>query len=260
MNDIKWLEDPVCKRMMEEQEAWFSFTTTNELCVFQEYGRVKTDTAYYAGRTWTQTIPLPLHAAWVLARAEEEMRDRLVIELAYELSWKWRIADVKKNEFLPNNSKTGILKCPSRPAAVLAAYDYLYPKAVEEELPNNQADDAAEKKDNLLHRLRSVGSPGGLRDMCQEAATALEEQMGDLMETAEKCACHPEEPTSVVMNIGDKVFVATEKSMDERLGRLEASIEVIWEILYNNLPEGTMYGMTLESRVDYWLAARKGGE
>ncbi len=167
-----FLKTDVCIDMMKR--PWFDlklkdYAGRTKLYCFR---RIDLDTAVYKtsndlNDSDTQYFPLPLHAAWVITRAKEEMAEKcLIIPSSYTKgTWTIRIRFFK-GWASRTDGKGGIKYFPTEPDAVLAAYKYLYPKPKQECLhdkaslfyggarleelkevcPNNPADDAAEKR------------------------------------------------------------------------------------------------------------------
>ncbi len=125
-----WLANPICARMMEEQPEWFGLNfggPCDETC----YPNTKEGNIYYLSEHHTHLISLPLHAAWVLQRAEEEMFNthRIVFQ-----QWPWGVEreDGWRIRYVSGEQNWLIDKVfPSKPLAVLAAYDYLFPEKEE---------------------------------------------------------------------------------------------------------------------------------
>ena len=186
MNDLSWMNTDTCKRMMEM--PWFDFLEKgyeyrlSRTPVFDSNQNIEKAILYrrvdgVAGLY----VPLPLHAAWVLQRAEEEMGDR--VRIHHSSKKKWELFLMDEGCFMWDKYHRHETSFPSRSATVLAAYDHLYPAEVKEEFPNSPADDTAEKQGHTEEQEQQA-----LRDMGpgQRHAAAMEERVGRLEAVQEK--------------------------------------------------------------------------
>lgn len=114
--NTEFLDTETCKRMMEEQKPWFDFNFRAAKLRLEQTGTAGARYRHISG-FFHYDVPLPLHVAWVLARAEEEMGDRVHISVNTRGSW---FVTIKRTGEIEGSYH-------SRPAAVLAAYEYLYP-------------------------------------------------------------------------------------------------------------------------------------
>ncbi len=184
MRDLKWMETDACKKMMEED--WFDhkkvFANAYDIKLRTEryrYGGVDKPGCMAVYFPWPVDtsddtkplhVPLEMHAAWVLQRAEEEMWDRIVVRWSPEDN-RWYFWDVQDGKWIRDKEDLdgGALYFDSRPAAVLAAYEYLYPgKVAKAECDPDTEAERAHKNDMDAKRIVAT------------TYTDLEERLGRL--------------------------------------------------------------------------------
>ena len=209
MNDLKWLDE--AERMLKE--PWFEFNFRGARLRLEQTTSAGARYSQVSGGSFQYDIPLPIHAAWVLARAEEEMaKSRVFIVQLYPIEpSQWGIRDESTGGWLLENPSCA-RRFPSRPAAVLAAYEYLYPINLTPEQIKEGVDDVA----------------GQIREKYNREAAAPEKKPLDnpLRDTIRR--------------------YAGADDMDERVGRLEMIVDAICQAISNGLPDGAMYAVAQE--------------
>ncbi len=225
MSNLDWLSSDAYKDMMKR--PWFGFPVERSgggearyqyECSFVGYALYQADITTIRGEEpSTLMIPLPMHAAWVLQRAEEEMEDRVEIT-RFVISDSWGVAFLNKqrtrSKWLRDDGGNAT-QFASKFAALLAAYEYLFPKEERvtiggKEFTPEQAADlyAGAKVDRKMTKATDA-----------ETEISLTDEGEGILKDQERTS--PEE-------------------LKERLKLLEATVKTLCFLVRRDLPDGAL--------------------